>query len=77
MAETTPTKPAMPAIGTRIVHKDDHAKSKGPVWSVKSCDAPKQQVNIGHVPNHKANIGLKPENRTVSVPEYNKDYMQI
>jgi len=67
----------MPAIGTRAVHKDDHAKGTGPVWSVTAQDADKQEVKLNHVNGHKLNKDLQPETRKVSVPDFNSNYTQL
>ncbi len=72
MAEAT-----MPAIGTRAVHKDDHAKGTGPVWHVTAQDAEEQKVKINHLDGHKLNKGLKPEVRQVTVGDFDRDYRQL
>jgi hypothetical protein len=68
---------SMPAIGTRVVHKDDHAKSQGPLWHVTGTDPPKNSVRLRHVPNAKANRDLAPETRDVKLPDFHRDYVQM
>lgn len=68
----------LPNVGAKSVHKDDHAKSAGPVWEVTEIDAsaPKPII-IEHAPRHKLNRGLDSETRELTPQEYRNDYREL
>lgn len=68
----------LPAIGTRVVHKEDHKKLTGPVWEVnKHYPKENNEPGIGLAPaKHKLNQGIIP-GRIVPLDEYKKDYVQL
>ena len=61
------TEQPFPATDTTVVHKDDYAKSVGPVWQVTGQNPETKDVNLAHALKHKLNSGLKPEFRHVPV----------
>ena len=72
----TPTV-SMPAVGTKVVHKDDHAKSSGPVWEVVAVDPQKPKpIHVNHA-KHKMNQGLEPSSRQLTGEEFQSDYRQL
>lgn len=72
-----PAEELLPSVGTRAVHKDDHARSKGPVWEVtghfKGTTMP---IRLNHA-KHKLNEGRKPMQRYVTPGEFQSDYVQL
>jgi hypothetical protein len=69
--------PEYPAVGTRVVHADDHAKSAGPVWKVSGHDAKKQEVKLNTVPGHKLNANVPATARDVPLTEFKEKYVQL
>jgi hypothetical protein len=67
----------LPQVGTKVVHKDDHAKSAGPVWEVKQIiPQAEKPIKMQHAA-HKMNQGLQPEIRRIDVTEFDSDYKQL
>lgn len=68
----------MPSVGAQVAHKDDHAKSKGPVWEVaRVTPAEAKPIVIKHVNGHKLNTGLDSETRKLTQGEYQSDYVPL
>jgi hypothetical protein len=64
---------SMPPIGTKAVHKDDHAKKGGPVWEVYDHFPKQQQVGLKPA-KHKLNVGKDIAPKAVPLKEFNDDY---
>jgi hypothetical protein len=68
----------LPAVGTKAVHKDDHAKTQGPVWQVTGIDPARDKpIRLDYDHDHKLNRGKDPELRRVTGEEFNRDYVQL
>jgi hypothetical protein len=68
----------LPAIGTTVVHKDDHKLSKGPVWQVTRINKDDHKpIRIDHAGGHKLNKGLDSETRRLTAQEFDSDYKQL
>lgn len=71
------TAATLPAVGTKAVHKDDHAKSTGPVWEVVGVDPKKEKpIHINHA-RHKLNNGLEPASKQLTGEEFQSDFRQL
>ncbi len=68
----------LPAIGTRAVHKDDHAKQTGPVWEVSKINPADSHPVILKPAKHKLNTDI-PEvyRRSVSGDDFSDNYVQL
>lgn len=68
----------MPSVGATVAHKEDHAKSKGPVWEVtKVTPAEAKPIEIKHVKGHKLNAGLDSATKKLTQGEYQSDYVPL
>jgi len=67
---------SLPAIGTRAVHKDDHAKSNGPVWEVYGHKEKEDEVRL-KTARHKLNAEQEPTAKDVPAKEFNDNYVQL
>lgn len=69
---------SLPTIGTKAVHKDDHAKTTGPVWEVVAVkEKEAKPIHLDHAPDHKMNIGVQPASRQVTEKEFKEDYKEL
>lgn len=67
----------LPPIGTRVVHKDNHKESSGPVWEVDGHNIiPTAPIRLGQA-KHKLNEGNPQPHRHVSKQEFQDDYVQL
>lgn len=72
------TTASLPAVGTKAVHKDDHAQSKGPVWEVVGVDPAREKpVHIAHAARHKLNAGLEPDQKRITGEDFKENYQQL
>jgi hypothetical protein len=68
----------LPAIGTRAVHKEDHAKQTGPVWEVYGIDHTSETPVALKPAKHKINAAVSPgRRRHVTGEEFNDDYVVL
>jgi hypothetical protein len=68
----------LPEVGSKAVHRDDHAKSKGPVWEVTGVNKEAEKpIRIGHLRGHKLNQGLERETKSLTGEEFKTDYIAL
>jgi hypothetical protein len=71
----------LPSIGTKAVHKDDHAKSVGPVWEVTSVQPQlPQPITIMPAKGHKMNMKHPVDftsKKELTAGEFNENYVQL
>jgi hypothetical protein len=65
----------LPEVGTRAVHKDDHAKQTGPVWKVRSVHPAEPRPIHVETPPHRLN--KKYEEKDLTAEEFKDDYVQL
>ena len=69
----------LPPLKTKAVHKNDHAKTKGPVWEVTGHERDRtdgKPIRLDHA-KHKMNDCEQPQTRHVSPSEFQQDYVQL
>lgn len=68
----------LPSVGSRVVHKDDYAKSSGPVWEVTKVQPHlPRPIQIEHAPKHKLNVGRDNDVKLLTPEQYHNEYKPL
>jgi hypothetical protein len=67
----------LPSLGTRCVHKDNHAKGEGPMWEVVQVSPQDDKpIQINHA-NHRINHDREPESKKITNDQFHDDYKAL